>query len=163
MDPQEPTAREEGKKYMVIWRKHSARSLVVPGKALALASLCPPFSPMRLLQLESKKAGRKDRGRNVGSRQRANPTSRLHQIQRNRLPSRYTPQQSDVTGWWPRRCPRHPASLVPVAPPPSEAGSLGGWQKAGHCVHHSQQARRTWAWWHQKEASVVQQAGHQHH
>lgn len=62
MDPQEPTAREGGKKYMVIWRKHLARSLVVPGKALALASLCPPFSPHETVTAGIKE-GRQERQR----------------------------------------------------------------------------------------------------
>lgn len=42
MDPQESTAKEEGKTYMGTWRKHLARSLVAPGKVLALAVLLVP-------------------------------------------------------------------------------------------------------------------------
>lgn len=72
-------------------------------------------------------------GRQVGGLERGmwaaggvNPTSRLHQIQKNHLPSRCTPQRSDGTGWWPHHCPPHRASLVPAALQPFAAESLTG-------------------------------------
>lgn len=95
---------------------------------------------------------------------RVNPTSHLHQIQRSRLLSRCTQQQFAGTGWWPHHCPPRHASLAPAALQPFAVESLGGWQKAGHYEHHSQQATKTWAWRHQKQVVVVeQQVGHQHH
>lgn len=121
------------------------------------------FFPLGLLGWASKKAGRKERKRKQAAGRRVNPTIRLHQTQRSRLPNRCTPQQCDATGWWPRRCPQHPASLVPAAPQPCAAESLDGWLKASHCGHRSQEARRTWAWWCQKVAEEVQPAGHLHH
>lgn len=101
----------------------------------------------------SEAAGRKE-DKGGTQQQRVNRTSRLHRTQRSHLPSRCTQQQCAVTRWWPRHCPRRPASLAPAAPQPCAAGSLVGWRRAGHYGHHSQQARRTWAWWHQKAAVV---------
>lgn len=62
----------------------------------------------------------------MGNRQKVNPTSHLHQIQRSHLPSRCTPQQFAGTGWWPHHCPPRLASLAPVALPPFAAESLMG-------------------------------------
>lgn len=91
-----------------------------------LAVLCPLLSsPHETVSLYG--------GRQVGGLERGmwaaggvNPTSRLHQIQKNHLPSRCTQQRSDGTGWWPHHCPPHHASLAPVALQPFAAESLEG-------------------------------------
>lgn len=62
MDPQESTAKQEGKAYIKTWRKHLARSLVAPGKALALAILCPPLLPHETVMTSRRQVGRTEKG-----------------------------------------------------------------------------------------------------